>query len=149
MVLFRLWDIVLGVFSRDTKFIIIITMLNLMVRTGIPEKRAKRGIIPSDPFKDRARTVHHLIKTFESRFGESEIESIAKTAKEILEVGDVDLIFSDKDPYVSGVAIFVYLQRKFSPYSGITYNDIREQVAHFSSGANFVGMLNKLQKRFG
>lgn len=120
-----------------------------MVRTGIPNARAKRGIIPSDPFKDRAHTVYHLIKTFDSYFDKPQKESMAKTAKEILEVGDADLLFSGKDPYVSGVAIFVYLYRRFAFSDLITYNEIRERVAHFSSGASFVHMLKTLKKRFG
>jgi hypothetical protein len=120
-----------------------------MVRKGIINKRAKRGIIPSDPFKDRARTVHLLIKTFDRYFDKSEKTSMANKAQDILNVGDVDLIFSGKTPYVSGVAIFVYLYRRFSPYCGITYNDIRESVADFSSGASFVNMLNTLKTKFG
>jgi len=77
-----------------------------MVRKGIVNSRIKRGIIPSDPFKDRAHTVHHLIKTYEINFTKTQKNSMANLAKEILEVGDVNLLFSGKDPYVSGVAIF-------------------------------------------
>ena len=121
-----------------------------MVRKGIPNARAKRGIISSgDPFKDRARTVHHLIKTFENRFDKEEKKSIANLAKKILEIGYADSLFSGKDWWVSGVAIFVYLYRRFSPYCDITYNDIRENIAYFSSGASFVNMLKILKKEFG
>lgn len=121
-----------------------------MVKRGIPNARAKRGIISSgDPFKDRARTVHLLIKTFESRFDKEEKKSIANLAKDILEIGSADSLFSGKDWWISGVAIFVYLYRRFSPYCGITYNDIRENVAHFSSGDSFVRMLKALKKNFG
>lgn len=122
-----------------------------MVRKGIPNARAKRGIIPSEPFKDRARTVHFLIKKFEHRFTESQRKDIANVAKEILEVGDADNLFSGRDPFPSGVAIFVYLCRRFSydQKCAVTYADIRENVAHFSSGDSFVKMLGILKKRFG
>lgn len=122
-----------------------------MVRKGIPNARAKRGIIPSDPFKDRAHVVYLLIKKFEYRFNESQRKDIANVAKEILEVGDVDMLFSGKDPFISGVAIFVYLCRRFSfdQKCAVTYADIRENVAHFSSGDSFVKMLTTLKKRFG
>ena len=122
-----------------------------MVRKGVTSKRVKRGIIPGDPFKNRARTVHLLIKTFEGDFAKSQKNSMAKLSKEILEVGDVDLLFSGKDPYVSGVAIFVYVCRRFSPDKRciVTYDDIRTNVAPFSSGLSFLIMLKSLKKRFG
>lgn len=122
-----------------------------MVRKGITNARARRGILPSDPFKDRAHTVHYLIRTFESYFAKTERDSMANFAKEILVVGDAGLLFSGKDPFISGVAIFVYVCRRFSPDGKcvVTYDDIRTTVAHFSSGASFVSMLKTLKKRFG
>ena len=121
-----------------------------MVRKGVVRARARKGILHSDPFKDRARTVHFLIKTFEKRFTKTERNSMAKLAKEILEVGDVDLLFSGKDPYVSGVTIFVYVCRRFvDRYYGVTYNDIRSEAADFATGQSFQNMLKNLKKKFG
>jgi len=122
-----------------------------MVRKGIPSARARRGIIPSDPFKDRARTVHYLIKTFENYFTKSQRDSMAKLATKILKVGDRKLLFSGRDPYVSGVTIFVYVCRRFSSDGKcvVTYDDIRTTCAHFASGASFMGLLKTLSKKFG
>ncbi len=72
-------------------------------------------------------------------------------AKEILEIGESDALFAGKDPLVSGIAIFVYVCRRFS-YDckcSITYNEIRDKFAHFSSGSTFVLMLKTLSKKFG
>ena len=122
-----------------------------MVRKGIPNKRAKRGIIPSDPFKDRAHTVHLLITTFEKYFIKNQRDSMANLATKILTVGDADMIFSGKDPYVSGVAVFVYVCKRFSPNQRciIKYDAIRDKVANFSAGGSFQNMLKTLKERFG
>ncbi|MGD8431730.1 MAG: hypothetical protein PVG23_04045 [Nitrosopumilaceae archaeon] len=122
-----------------------------MVRSGIPQKRAKKGIIPGDPFKTRAKTVHFLIKKFGHKFSKEQRTEMANLGKEILEVGDADYLFLGKDPFISGVAIFVYLTRRVYPYRpyAVTYGDIREESAHFASGANFVKLLKDLKKRFG
>jgi len=122
-----------------------------VVRKGIPNKRAKRGIIPSHPFKDRAHNVHYIIEKFEDKFSKNQRNSMAKLATEILEVGDADLLFSGKDPFISGVAIFVYVCRRFSPNKQciVKYDDIRDRVAHFSAGGSYQNMLKSLKKRFG
>lgn len=123
-----------------------------MVRKQTPHKRAKRGIIPSDdPSKDRARTVHALLKIFKDDLDQDQRISMATKATEILEIGESDALFAGKDPLVSGVAIFVYLCRRFS-YDcecRITYDEIREKFSHFSSGHTFVLMLRTLSKKFG
>lgn len=123
-----------------------------MVRKGIVGARAKRGIIPSkDPFKDRARTVYYIIRKFEIYFTKSQRDSMAKLATKIIKIGDKESLFSGRDPYISGVAIFFYVCRRFSYDSKciVTYDDVRTNCAHFSSGSSFVGMLNMLSKRFG
>jgi len=76
---------------------------------------------------------------------------MAKLATEISEVGDVEMLSSGKDPFISGVANFVYICRRFSfdKKCVVTYQDIGERIAHFSAGQSFVTMLKTLEKRFG
>ncbi len=123
-----------------------------MVRKQTPHDRAKKGIIPTDnPAKDRARTVYRLFKIFKNRLDESQTAPMINKAKEILEIGESDALFAGKDPHVSGIAIFVYVCKRFS-YNckcAITYKEIREEFAHFASGESFVGMLITLSKKFG
>ncbi|MGI0056569.1 MAG: hypothetical protein ACREAK_04255 [Nitrosarchaeum sp.] len=123
-----------------------------MVRKRIPHVRARRGIIPTnDPAKDRARTVHALLKIFKDDLDKNQRISMANTAKEILVIGESDAIFSGKDPLVSGIAIFIYVCRRFSYDCNcpITYDEIREKFVHFAAGYTFVGMLKTLSKKFG
>ncbi len=122
-----------------------------MVRKGIVRARARRGIISSkDPFKDRARTVHYIIKTFEKYFTKSQRDSMARLATKIIKIGDKEALFSGKDPFISGVAIFFYVCRQFSPNGNciVTYDDVRTNCAHFASAGSFVAILKMLSKRF-
>ena len=123
-----------------------------MVRKGIVGARVKRGIISSkDPFKDRARTVYYVIEKFERYFTKSQRDSMARLATKIIRIGDKESLFSGRDPYISGVAIFFYVCRCCSHDGNciVTYDDVRINCAHFSSGSSFVGMLKMLSKRFG
>lgn len=123
-----------------------------MVRKNAPHERAKKGIIPTDdPSKDRARTVHTLFTKFKYRLNTDEkiFSQMVDKSREILEIGDSDRLFDGRDPYVSGVAVFVVVCRHFSDdhKCPITYNEIRES-GHFASGKNFVSLLETLTKKF-
>lgn len=123
-----------------------------MVRKSIPPNRAKRGFIPSgNPTKDRARMVHALIQHYKNRIDKDIRPKLITKATEILEIGDADAFFSGKSWSISGITIFVYCCRFFGGKTkfGITYDDIRIDIMHFASGASFIALLKKLEKRFG
>lgn len=124
-----------------------------MVRRDAPHERAKKGIIPTDnPFKDRARTVHMLFKRYGDRltYNKKELEKIVDKSVEILEIGGSDRLFDGRDPYVSGIAVFVAVTRHFSydHKCPVTYDEIREDFGKFASGTNFVSLLRKIIKNF-
>lgn len=122
-----------------------------MVRKGAPHERVRKGNIPSDdPAKDRARIVHTLFTIFKNRLDDDKRPQMIKKSEEILVIGDSDRLFDGKDPYVSGVAVFVSICRHFS-YNGkcpVTYDEIRNELGNFASGNNFINMLKTLSTRF-
>ena len=122
-----------------------------MVRKGITRSRVRRGIIPSkEPAKDRARTVHTLFKIFKDNLPAENKTNIINFSKQVLEIGESDAVFSGKDPYISGIAVFVFCCRKYSDNDKcpITYNQIRESLGHFAAGQSFTSMLKQLSKKF-
>jgi len=122
-----------------------------MVRKGIVRSRVRRGIIPGKyPAKDRARTVHTLFKIFKDYLPAGKRMDTIKFSKQVLEIGESDAIFSGKDPYISGIAVFVFCCRKFSDNNKcpITYNQIRMSLGHFAAAQSFTSMLKQLSKKF-
>jgi len=123
----------------------------IMVRKGIVRARARKGILPSkNQGNDRARVVSQLFKTFSSYLSNDTKPKMINFSKEVLEIGESDAIFSGKDPYISGIAVFVFACRKFS-YNGrcpVTYNQIRFELGHFVAGQSFLSMLKDLAKKF-
>lgn len=122
-----------------------------MVRKGIVKSRVKRGVIPSkNPQNDRARTVSQLFKIFRTYLPHNKRSKTINFSRQILEIGESDAIFSGKDPYISGIAVFVYSCRKFSINGRcpVTYDQIRNELGHFASGRNFLMLLEQLSKKF-
>jgi len=122
-----------------------------LVRKGITGSRARRGIIPSkEPAKDRARTVHTLFKIFKDYLPAKNRKNMINFSIQVLEIGESDAVFSGKDPYISGIAVFVFCCRKYSDNGRcpITYNQIRQSLGHFAAGQSFTSMLNQLSKKF-
>ena len=122
-----------------------------MVRKGIVKSRVRRGIIPSkNPQNDRARTVSQLFEMFSTRLPDNKKSKMINFSRQILEIGESDAIFSGKDPYISGIAVFVYSCRKFSDDGRcyVTYEQIRFALGHFAAGQNFLMLLKQLSKKF-
>jgi len=122
-----------------------------LVRKGIVKSRVRRGIIPSkNPGNDRARTVSQLFKTFSTHLPDDKKSKMINFSRQVLEIGESDAIFSGKDPYISGIAVFVYSCRKFSDNGRcpVTYDQIRLGLGHFASGQNFLILLKQLSKKF-
>ena len=122
-----------------------------MVRKGIVSSRVRHGIIPSKyPGEDRARTVHLLFKIFKDNLPAKNRAKIIKFSTRILVKGERAAVFSGKDPYISGIAVFVFCCRKYSVNNKcpITYNQIRDSLGHFAAGQSFTSMLKQLSKKF-
>lgn len=120
-----------------------------MVRKGIVSRRVGHGIIPSkEPGKDRARTVHLLFRIFKNRLPVKNRVDMIKLSRKVLVIGERDTVFSGKDPYISGIAVFVFCCKKYSVNNKcpITYNQIRASLGHFAAAKSFTSMLKQLSK---
>ena len=122
-----------------------------MVRKGIVRSRVKHGIIPSKyQGEDRARIVYLLFKIFWNYLPAKDREKMVKLSTRVLVKGERTTVFSGKDPYISGIAVFVFCCREYSVNNKcpITYNQIRESIGHFATGQSFTLMLKQLSKKF-
>lgn len=118
-----------------------------MVRKGIVEKRAKRGIIPSkNPTNDRARTVSALFTLYSSILPEKEKPLMINFATHMLKEGEKINLFSGKDPMISGIVVFLVAIERFNPHSWslVSRNDIRQDFSHFAAGEYFMKLKKSL-----
>jgi len=122
-----------------------------MVSKRVVHLRASRGHIPSaNKLNDRARRVTELFKAFSSQIPNSNKVKMINFSQKLLRVCEIEDYFSGRNPYVSGVAVFVFSVRRFSPSgkSPVTYQDIKDKCGSFATGQSFQDMLNDFAKRF-
>ena len=124
---------------------------NNMVSKRVVHSRASRGYIPSkNKLNDRARRVSELFKAFSNKLPKSTKPKMISFSEKMLRVCEIDDYFSGRNPYVSGVGVFVFACRRFSPNgkSTVTYQDIKDKCGRFATGQSFQDMLNYFAKRF-
>jgi len=122
-----------------------------MVSKRVVHSRASRGYIPSkNKLNDRARRVNEIFEKFSSQIPESDRKKMISFSVNLLRVCEIDDYFSGRNPYVSGVAVFVFTCRRFS-YNHkcpVTYQDIKDKCGRFATGQSFQDMLNYFAERF-
>ena len=122
-----------------------------MVSKRVVHLRAKDGYIPSkNKLNDRAQRANEIFEKFSSRIPESDRKKMISFSVKLLRDCEKEDYFSGRNPYVSGVAVFVFACRRFSPNCKcpVTYQDIKDKCGHFATGQSFQDMLNYFSKMF-